>query len=127
MSILLKNKCNDIKTIIQITNAVYIMKSITEMNKYRIGCIGLRGSNNALRRLGQCIKFNDETRSFDNWIYLRIKVLDGNKNSSELEQKLRQKLILSKGHFKKSRIGKTDSFVCNSERKLISIFDSIFK
>ncbi len=127
MSILLKNKCNDIKTIIQITNAVYIMKSTTEKNKYRIGCIGLRGVNNALSRLGQCIKFNHETRSFDNWIYLRIKVLDDNKKSSELEQKLRQKLILSKGYFKESRIGKTDSFICNSERKLISIFDSIFK
>jgi len=143
MTILKDPKCNDVRQLYLITKAVYVMESGSAPVRYRVGCVGGEGnrrknktaterkekktSNDALRRLGQCM-IDRKTKVITQWHYLLIKVLDGKtpaRDVSDLEEKLREATILSGGAFAKKRIGQSDSFTWKSTGEISDVFQKV--
>jgi hypothetical protein len=125
INILNKKQCDSVKILEKVTKAIYVMQSTQNKNKYRFGGIGVKGKNSAIRRLGQCAKF-DSAGKPHSWKFIIIAELKPKTKAlkvRQIENQLRKELIgKGGGIFEKTRTLKKDEFYCNSENVVVKVF-----
>jgi hypothetical protein len=108
-----KKQCDSVRILEKITKAIYVMQCSQNKNKYRFGGIGVKGKNSAMRRLGQCAKFDSAGKSCT-WKFIIIAELSPKTKPVKvrlIENQLRKEFIGKDiGIFKTTRSLKKDEF-----------------
>ena len=123
MTLLSTKELDSVATLTSITMAIYVMQSLGTPALYRVGAIGIRGKNNALRRLAQCAPGEPNGAG---WRYVALKIVAGRRiGCQRWERELRTAVILGGGAFSGGRVGRSDRFLCHDERRLLSLFRAL--
>jgi hypothetical protein len=122
MTLLSRRELDSVEKLTSITRAIYVMQSLGTPTLYRVGAIGIKGRNNALRRLAQCAPGDPKGAG---WRYVALKVVAGRNSCQRWECDLRAAVILGGGAFSRGRVGKSDRFLCHHKGRLVSLFCSL--
>jgi hypothetical protein len=124
-----KTKFDSVRILEKITKAIYVMQCSQNKNKYRFGGIGIKGKNSAIRRLGQCAKF-DSAGKPRTWKFIIIAELSPKTKAvkvRQIENQLRKEFIGKEvGIFKTTRTLKKDEFYFHNENVVVKVFKSFF-